>query len=151
MAPRPRKVVPPTSAEPTVSPTGAEPTVPIPPIDSAPAQQPRARTQAVPPPEEQGEYFDLNVAGSDDDEEPARTQDAAAQEADSDAESDVDDINDPTISKSTTGAADIKHFFKKSKGHRVCRPCRQVLALLRVWTSDLRTRCTQENREKGPI
>jgi hypothetical protein len=115
MAPRPRRIVPPPQAEPSV---------PILPIGSVPVQRPHARANM-----EETEYFPLSdVSGSDNDDDlPARrhhsrtrdTSTAAAQGEDS-------HINNPEISiLPKTAAADTRYFFEKSAaGDKVvCKEC----------------------------
>ena len=115
MSPRSRNVVPPK-----VEPTGN--------TNRVPTRRSRARvqTRTTGAPQD-GELFDLDVSGSEDDYDPAR------DDHDSDLNPTVEKgdtrihINDPdAVPSPKGGAGDINYFFDRSGDNVVCKVCRQV-------------------------
>lgn len=85
----------------------------------------RARTQVTTPPS--GEQFDLNVSGSEsDDNAPPPAPSGGGQAADAPTIiPELNTVNDPTVQTgSTKGAADVHYFFEKVGKSYVCKECR---------------------------
>jgi hypothetical protein len=93
---------------------------------------PRTRTQASSAALEEGEHFDLNVSGSEDDADqdtqPAHRSSTQARATT--ARGDSNRINDPTVPSPSNAALDVHYFFEKVGDQNVCKECRQVRALL---------------------
>lgn len=94
---------------------------------------PDASTDPIPPIQhaqtgDDGEHFDLNVSGSDIDEESAQRQPRGHRTATTSTvpiEPVDQQINDPAVREKKTTAHDIKYFFEShGDEHVVCKECK---------------------------
>lgn len=85
--------------------------------------QPSARSRTTQPEvPEDGEFFNLNVSGSDSDgPQPAHHSRRQAQGTTADADQ---HINNPTPVQDSKKAADIHHFFERQGDSNICKVCK---------------------------
>jgi hypothetical protein len=89
--------------------------------------QPSARSRTTQQPEvpEDGEFFNLNVSGSDSDgPQPARHSRRQAQSTTADADQHINNPTGPTPVQDSKKAADIHHFFERQGDSSVCKVCK---------------------------
>jgi hypothetical protein len=89
------------------------------------ADQPSDTTNVQPSAPDDGEFFNLDVSGSDRDSEEAVQPARQARKRATVAAVPVDQIiNDPTPVQDSKKAADVRYFFERQDDKNVCRVCK---------------------------